>query len=67
MKINKNFFKFGFIILTSFIVLNCIFGLTIFVLDNPLNFSWHPDFFIGLLFGTTYFGTIYFGWLKKIE
>lgn len=63
--ISKNFFKFGFIILTCFIILNFIFAFMVLFLNNPLKFSWHPDFFNGLLFGITYFGTIYLGWLKK--
>lgn len=63
--INKNFFKFGFIILNLFLVLNLVFALTIFLFDNPLSFSWHPDFFTGLLFGLTYCGTLYLGWLKN--
>jgi len=61
----KRFFKFGFIILTCFIILDFVFVLTILLFNNPLRFSWHPDFFSGLFFGITYFGAYYYGWLNK--
>lgn len=62
---NKYFFRFGFIILTSFNILLFIFALTIFTLDNPFMFSWHPDFFIGIFYGLAYFGSFYLGWIKN--
>lgn len=61
----KNFFRLGFILLFFNIVFVSICALTIFLFGNPFSFSWHPDFFSGVLFGIAFFGSLYLGWLKK--
>lgn len=63
--ISRNFFKFGFVVLFCFLVLNVILSFTITFLNNPLMLSYHPDFFIGVLFGIAIIGCAYLGWNKK--
>ena len=61
----QDYFKFGFIVLFLFLLLDIGFALSIFLLGNPLGFSWHPDFFNGILFSVALFGSAYLGWKKK--
>jgi hypothetical protein len=67
----KEFFQFSFFVLNCFIIIDLFLALTIFIpihgYYNYLMLSWHPDFFIGLLFGIAFFGSAYLGWLKKYE
>jgi len=67
MSYNKLFFKFGFIVLLCIIAIDAIFAVTVTVFNNPFGFSWHPEFYIGLLLGITFFSTAYIGWIKKDE
>lgn len=60
----KEFFMFSSVVLTGFLILDFVLTLTIY-LGNPLNLSFHPVFYQGILFGITLFGCIYYGWVKK--
>lgn len=61
----KTFFQFGFIVLFCMIIFNFGCTLTIFLLDNPFGFSYHQDYYIGLLFGLTFLSCAYLGFIKK--
>lgn len=60
----KEFFQFSFIVLFCFLCLTIILGFTVKFLGNPLNLSFHQDFFIGSLFGITLISCAYMGWVK---